>query len=55
MKLNTLKKQTKKTHETSGQAVIRRQKANFERFMQERAGVFQVTESKAQALFWALG
>ncbi len=33
----------------------RRQQVNYERFMQERADVFQVTEGKAQAMFWALG
>ena len=34
---------------------VRRQQANYERFMQVRADVFQVTERKAQAMFWALG
>ncbi len=33
---------------------VRRQQANYERFMQERADVFQVTEGKAQAMFWAM-
>lgn len=33
---------------------IRRQQANFERFMQEKADVFQVTQVKAQAMFWAM-
>jgi hypothetical protein len=36
------------------QAVSRRQSVHFERFMQERADVFQVTEGKAQAMFWAM-
>ncbi len=30
-----------------------RQSANFERFLQEKADVFQVTELKDQAMFWA--
>lgn len=30
----------------------RRQARNYERFMQERAGIFQVTEQKEQAMFW---
>ena len=33
---------------------IRRQAANFERFMQEQANVFQVTDVKDQAMFWAM-
>ncbi len=55
MKANTLKKQSNRKQEALRQAAVRRQKANFERFMQERADVFQVTEGKAQAMFWALG
>lgn len=31
----------------------RRQAANYERFMQERADVFQVTDTKDQAMFWS--
>lgn len=34
--------------------ISRRQNANYERFMQEKADVFQVTEGKAQAMFWAM-
>lgn len=31
-----------------------RQKDNFERFMQEKADVFQVTDAKVQAMFWTM-
>ncbi len=33
---------------------IRRQAANYERFMQGKANVFQVTDVKDQAMFWAM-
>lgn len=45
---------TGKSQSAAHEAMVRRQKANFERFMQEKAGVFQVTEGKDQALFWAM-
>lgn len=32
----------------------RRQNVNYERFMQQKADVFQVTEKKAQAMFWTM-
>ena len=48
-------KQTKRRERSNGESRILRQQANYERFMQERADVFQVTEGKAQAMFWALG
>ena len=32
----------------------RRQNANYERFVQEKASVFQVTGAKEQAMFWVL-
>ena len=48
-------KQSKRRERGNGESRIRRQQANYERFMQERADVFQVTEEKAQAMFWALG
>lgn len=32
----------------------RRQNANYEHFVQEKAGVFQVTGAKEQAMFWVL-
>ena len=35
--------------------MARRQAESFEQFMQERAGVFQVTETKEQAMFWSQG
>ncbi len=51
-----MKYTTKKLAENSNTSVhdymVRRQAANFERFMQEKAGVFQVTEGKEQAMFW---
>ena len=55
MKNYSAKKLTKQARETVHEYMSRRQAANFERFMQERADVFQVTEAKAQAMFWALG
>ena len=33
--------------------MARRQVENYERFVQERAGAFQVTETKEQAMFWS--
>lgn len=33
--------------------IIDRQNANYERFMQEKADVFQVTGQKEQAMFWS--
>lgn len=44
----------KLTREQIDQTMSRRQSAHFERFMQEKADVFQVTEGKAQAMFWAM-
>ena len=35
-------------------STLRRQAANFERFMQEKADVFQVTDVKDQAMFWTM-
>lgn len=32
--------------------MIRRQNVNYERFIQEKADVFQVTDHKDQAMFW---
>lgn len=32
----------------------RRQNTNYERFVQEKADVFQVTGRKEQAMFWVL-
>ena len=34
--------------------MARRQNANYERFMQQKADIFQVTEKKAQAMFWTM-
>lgn len=34
--------------------MARRQAANYERFMQEKADVFQVTDKKDQAMFWVM-
>lgn len=36
-----------------GAYIARRQAANYERFMQEKADVFQVTDTKDQAMFWS--
>jgi len=36
------------------ESISRRQSANYERFMQEKADVFQVTGTKEQAMFWVL-
>lgn len=44
----------KRTSKQNYEAMSRRQTACFERFMQEKADVFQVTEGKAQAMFWAM-
>lgn len=33
--------------------MARRQAANYERFVQERAGIFQVAGQKEQAMFWS--
>lgn len=55
MKNYSAKKLTNRGQETTHEYMARRQAANFERFMQEKADVFQVTETKARAMFWALG
>ena len=47
-------KQAKRRERGNGENRIRCQQANYERFMQERADVVQVTEGKAQAAFWAM-
>lgn len=39
---------------TAHDLMTRRQNANYERFMQEKADIFQVTEPKAQAIFWTM-
>lgn len=54
MKDFTAKKLSNRAKENTHETMVRRQAANFERFMQEKADVFQVTETKAQAMFWAL-
>ena len=46
--------QTKDGGNNGYAAISRRQAANYERFMQEKADVFQTTEKKAQTLFWAM-
>lgn len=55
MKNYSAKKLTNRVQENIHEYMNRRQAANFERFMQEKADVFQVTEVKDQAMFWALG
>lgn len=44
----------KNLNTTPHEAITRRQAENLEKFMQERAGVFQVAEIKDQAMFWAM-
>ncbi len=53
MKNYISKKLEKSVKENAHDYMARRQAANFQRFMQEKAGVFQVTEGKDQAMFWA--
>lgn len=48
------KKMSKTSKTTMHDMITRRQNANYERFMQEKADVFQVTEVKDQAMFWAM-
>ena len=54
MKNFTSKKLTNTRKENPHDYMARRQAANYERFMQEKADVFQVTEVKDQAMFWAM-
>lgn len=54
MKNYTTKKLNATVNENLHEYMARRQAANFERFMQEKAGVFQVAEIKDQAMFWAM-
>ena len=49
------KKMNKAVKTTMHDIIARRQAANYERFMQEKADVFQVTEVMDQAMFWVLG
>ena len=51
----TSKKLTGKMQKNVHEYIARRQAENYERFMQEKADVFQVTEGKDQAMFWVLG
>lgn len=48
------KKLTRTMKENLHEYMVRRQAANYERFMQEKADVFQVAEVKDQAMFWAM-
>ncbi len=50
----TAKKLTSTVKTTARDLLSRRQSANYERFMQQKADVFQVTDVKAQAMFWAM-
>ncbi|WP_158590872.1 hypothetical protein [Acutalibacter sp. 1XD8-33] len=54
MKKYNTKKINKSWKENVHEYMTRRQAANYERFMQEKADVFQVTEKKDQALFWTM-
>ncbi len=40
--------------ESLRESIARRQNESYERFMQEKADVFQVTNTKEQAMFWKL-
>lgn len=40
--------------ESIRESVTRRQSESYERFIQEKAGVFQVTGQKEQAMFWSM-
>ncbi len=40
--------------ESLRESIARRQNESYERFMQEKADVFQVTSTKEQAMFWVL-
>lgn len=40
--------------ESLRESIARRQNESYERFMQEKADVFQVTNTKEQAMFWVL-
>ena len=46
--------QNKALSENIRESITRRQNANYERFMQEKANVFQVTGTKEQAMFWTM-
>lgn len=50
----TDRKPTRTVKENAHNRIVRRQSANYERFMQERADVFRVAETKAQAMFWTM-
>ena len=54
MKNFTTKKMGKTVKENNHAYMTRRQDANYERFVQGKADVFQVTEVKSQAMFWAM-
>ncbi len=54
MKTYASKKLLNTVKNSAHEYMIRRQAANYERFMQEKADVFQVTGAKEQALFWAM-
>ena len=55
MRTNNFKKTMGKMQQNFHEYMVRRQAENYERFMQEKADVFQVTEGKDQAMFWVLG
>ena len=50
----TAKKLTGTVKTATHYYMSRRQTANYERFMQQKADVFQVAETKAQAMFWVM-
>lgn len=50
----TTKKFSNNVKDSFHDYMARRQAANYERFMQEKADVFQVTDVKDQAMFWTM-
>lgn len=40
--------------ESIRESITRRQSESYERFIQEKAGVFQITGQKEQAMFWSM-
>ncbi|WP_166543590.1 hypothetical protein [Acutalibacter sp. 1XD8-36] len=50
----TAKKLTSTVKTAYHDLLSHRQSANYERFMQQKADVFQVTDVKDQAMFWVM-
>ncbi len=54
MKAYTSKKLTSTVKTSAHDYMARRQAANYERFVQEKADVFQVTGARDRAMFWVM-